>query len=173
MKCLSAILILSACFSSAALGQASGPSPGDKPAPGPETGPSPGKGVPAEFVLVVCNKSKEMTLAAVGSRVPQSEGGEHPTRVQGWWQVPPGECTKVGTLPDPGFLVHVRTPRGLTATFKERPSVPLCANVKGDFTSMVASFKQETKQCPPEQTLVTFQMFEVGQARTYTLTINP
>jgi hypothetical protein len=173
MKRLSAMLILSACFSSAALAQAPEPSPGSKPAPGPGTAPSPGKGVPAEFVLTVCNKSKELTLAAVGSRIPQSGPGEHPTRVQGWSKVPPGECTKIGTFPDPGFLIHLRSARGMTASFKDRPSVPLCVDIKGDFTATVASFKQETKQCPPEQALVMFHMFEVGQARTYTVTLNP
>jgi uncharacterized membrane protein len=173
MKRLSAMLILSACFSSAALAQAPGPSPGGKPAPSPGTAPSPGQGVPAEFVLTVCNKTKELALAAVGSRIPQSGPGEHPTRVQGWWKVPPGECTNIGTLPDPGFLIHLRSARGMTASFKDRPSVPLCVNIKDAFTATVTSFKQETKQCPPEQALVTFHMFEVGQARTYTVTLNP
>jgi uncharacterized membrane protein len=155
MKRLSAMLVLSTCFSSSALAQA--PSPGGKP---------------AEFALTVCNKSQELALAAVGSRIPQSGGGEHPTRVQGWWKVPPGECTTIGTFPDPGFLIHLRSARGVTATFKERPSVPLCANVKGDFTATVASLKQDAK-CLPEQALVMFQMFVVGQATTYTLTLNP
>ena len=171
MKRLSAILVLAACFSSAALAQAPGPGPGGKPAPSPGTGPS--KGTPAEFVLTVCNKSRELTFAAVGSRIPQSGPGEHATRVQGWWKVPPGECTKIGTLPDPAFLIHLRSPRGLTAPFKEKPAVPLCVNIKDAFTSTVSSFKQETKQCPPEQTLVTFHLFVVGQATTYTVTIDP
>ncbi|MBX9777693.1 MAG: DUF1036 domain-containing protein [Xanthobacteraceae bacterium] len=173
MKRLSAVLVLSACVSSAALAQAPGPSPGGKPAPGPGAAPVPGTGGPAEFVLMVCNKSKELAFAAVGSRIPQSGGGEHATRVQGWWQVPPGECSKIGTFPDPGFLIHLRSQRGITATFKERPSVPLCVNIKDAFTSTVASFKRDPKQCSAEQTSVMFQMFEVGQARTYTLTLNP
>jgi len=175
MKRLSAILILVVCFSSAALAQAPGPGPGSKPGPGPGTGPGPGPGtgVPAEFVLMVCNKAKELAFTAVGARVPQSGPGEHPTRIQGWWQVPPGECTKIGTLPDPGFLIHLRTARGMTVSFKDRPSVPLCVNIKDAFTSTVTSFKQETKQCPPEQALVTFHMFEVGKARTYTVNLNP
>jgi hypothetical protein len=170
MKRLSAMLVLSACFAGAALAQGPGPGPGGKPAPSPA---SPGAGGSAEFLLTVCNKSKELTFAAVGSRIPQSGAGEHPTRVQGWWQVAPGECSKIGTLPDPGFLIHLRSQGGNTATFKDRPSVPLCVNIKDAFTATVASPKQEAKQCPADQTLVMFQMFVVGQARAYTLTVNP
>lgn len=171
MKRLSAILVLAACFSSVALAQAPGPGPGGKPAPGPGTGPS--QGTPAEFVLTVCNKSRELALAAVGSRIPQRGGGEHATHVQGWWKAPAGECTTIGTFPDPAFLIHLRTPGGLTAPFKDQPTVPLCVNVKGDFTATVASSMQGAKLCRSGQTLVAFHMFVVGQAKTYTLTLNP
>ena len=153
MKRLSVMLVLSAGFSSTALAQA--------PAPIPGTGGT------AEFVLIVY-KSKELSLAAVGSRIPQSGPGEHPNAYSGLVQVPPGECTKVGTLPDPGILVPRANAARHDGDFQGKTLGAAGANVKGDFTSTVASFKQETKQCPPEQTLVTFQMFEVGRGTTYT-----
>ena len=87
MKRLSAMLVLSTCFSSSALAQAR-----EVPAASRLSLPSP-----------FATKSQALALAAVGSRIPQSGGGEHPTRVQGWWKVPPGECTTIGTFPDPGF----------------------------------------------------------------------
>ena len=61
----------------------------------------------AEFNLVVCNKSNAGTwYVAIGARIPQQGGGEHPTRFQGWWQIPNGQCTEIGTFPDPGFMIH-------------------------------------------------------------------
>src|SRR5262245_57305144 len=132
------------------------------PGPGPQSGPkqAPPTGGPAvtnlaEFNLVVCNKANAgMAFVAIGARVPQQTSGEHPTRFQGWWQIPDGQCSKIGTFPDPGFLIHARNARGQPQTFAKRPVFSLCVNLNDAFTSMLNSMNELPKECAAPQTLV-------------------
>lgn len=149
-----------------------GPGPGPAPQGAPKQ--TPPAGGPAEFNLMVCNKTNGGTaFVAIGTRVPQQTGGEHPTRVQGWWQIPDGECTKLGTFPDPGFLIHARNARGQSQAFAKRPVFSLCVNLSDAFTSVLESMNELPKQCPAPQALIPFALLEVGQARNFTVTLNP
>jgi uncharacterized membrane protein len=157
-------------------GGPSGPAPGGGPGgggpgPGPGgggAGPGPGGpgggGAPSPtFTFEMCNKANDgVVYVAVASMAGQQ------FRVQGWAQIPQGQCTKVGTFQRPKIWVHARATNGVTWGKGE---VDLCVNLNGGFDY---TWDGSARQCGQGETGVPFVSREIAaQYNTWTMDLNP
>lgn len=167
---IGSLVLLCACLSGGAAVAQQGPGPGPS---GPKANPglaSKGTEFP-EFDLSVCNKSQEpMAFVAIGSRISKAGPGEHETRVQGWWKVPQGQCTKIGKLPTPGFIFHARTVGNVG--WSGKIATQICVNLNDAFNATIGSSKPAT-ECPSGQALIPFSFVGVpSTSATFDLRLN-
>jgi uncharacterized membrane protein len=150
-------------------GGPSGPSsPGGGPGPSSPGGPGgsgPGPGTPtANFNLVFCNKSQNAPKVFIA--IAAITGKQF--RVQGWTQVPQGQCQPVGSFQRPRVWFHAQSGTGIS--WNANPDVDLCVNLNGGFEY---TWDGTSRTCGQGETAVPFVKIEMpANNNTFTMTLN-
>ena len=146
-------LVAGAVPEGTALSQPGAPGPG-APAPGPggggPGGPGPGGPSPT-FALRFCNRTKDVPVVyvAIISTVGQQ------FRVQGWTQIPQGQCVSVGTFPRPAVWWHARTAKESWSA--KTQAADLCVDLNAAFDYLAPG---TGRACTTNETLVPFYQYE-------------
>jgi TIR domain/Protein of unknown function (DUF1036) len=116
------------------------------------------------FMLRVCNKSARHASVAVGGRIAPDTNEWH---VQGWWAVPPGQCSNLRKFVKDKVYVFAQEDGNPSFAWKGS-ALKACVAFPGPF-DLVHS---EDEICPPSGKLVSFSSFSVLDP-TFTWDLNP
>ncbi len=143
------------------------PGPGGAgPGGGGPGGGGPGGAAPTpNFVLRMCNKTKDVPVIFVATA---SVAGQQ-FRAQGWTQVPAGQCVAVGSFQRPTVHWHARSPSGVTWG-DIKSGVDLCVNLNGGFDY---SWDGSARTCAQSESGVPFVKLDIQpNVNTFDMNLN-
>jgi uncharacterized membrane protein len=139
---------------------------GGGPGGGGPGGGGPGGAAPTpNFVLRMCNKTKDVPVIFVATA---SVAGQQ-FRAQGWTQVPAGQCVPVGSFQRPTVHWHARSPSGVTWG-DIKSGVDLCVNLNGGFDY---SWDGSGRTCAQSESGVPFVKLDIQpNVNTFDMNLN-